>query len=72
MIAHNSAGPKMDIVVPYRGERTGYLADTDEEYAKCLHAIYSMSVTRRNEVDQLEFFVVVKNRNKTKKTSSLY
>lgn len=50
MIAHNSAGPKMDIVVDYRGKRTGYLADTDEAYANCLHDIYTMSVSRRNEV----------------------
>lgn len=51
MIAHNSAGPMMDIVVPHRGRDTGYLADTDEGYAECLMKIYNMSVTRRNEVN---------------------
>ena len=50
MIAHNSAGPKMDIVVPYRGERTGFLAETDEEFAKCLYTIYTMSVSARMKV----------------------
>ena len=50
MIAHNSAGPKMDIVVPYRGKLTGYLADTDEQYAEHLYSIYTKSVPQRNEV----------------------
>lgn len=50
MIAHNSAGPKMDIVVPYRGKSTGYLADTDEQYAEHLYSIFTKSVSQRNEV----------------------
>ena len=37
MIAHNSAGPKMDIVVPYKGEKTGFLAESDEEYCDNLY-----------------------------------
>lgn len=50
MIAHNSAGPRMDIVVPHKGERTGFLAETDDEYAKCLYSIWTMTVPRRMEV----------------------
>lgn len=50
MLAHNSAGPKMDIVLPHRGTRTGFLAETDDEYAKCLYTIYTMSVSKRMEV----------------------
>ncbi len=49
MVAHASAGPKMDIVVPYRGEKTGLLADTDEQYCDSLYSIYNDEIgTRRN------------------------
>ena len=47
MLAHNSAGPKMDIVVPLKGERTGFLAETEEEYSVCLNAIYTMNAEKR-------------------------
>jgi alpha-1,2-mannosyltransferase len=32
-VAHNSGGPKSDIIIP---ERTGFLASTAEEYADAL------------------------------------
>ena len=32
VVAHNSGGPKSDIVVEYDGEATGFLASTPEEY----------------------------------------
>ena len=48
MIAHNSAGPKMDIIVPYKGEKTGYLAETEEQYAEALYSIYTMNQKKRN------------------------
>ncbi|PRP76904.1 asparagine-linked glycosylation protein 11-like [Planoprotostelium fungivorum] len=32
-VAHNSAGPKMDILIPYEEMQAGYLATTAEEYA---------------------------------------
>lgn len=50
MVAHNSAGPKMDIVIPYKGEKTGFLAETEEEFAECLYKIYRMSVQKRNTI----------------------
>jgi alpha-1,2-mannosyltransferase len=50
MIAHNSAGPRMDIVVPYKGERTGFLAETDDQYADCMYTIYTMSVKKRMQM----------------------
>ena len=34
VIAHNSGGPAMDILQPYNGAETGYLAITDQEYAE--------------------------------------
>ena len=49
MLAHNSAGPKMDIVVPSSGEKqTGFLAQTEEQFAECLYKIYTMSIEQRN------------------------
>ncbi len=50
MLAHNSAGPKMDIVVPYRGEKTGFLAETEDQYCDSLYAIYKMDVKKRTSI----------------------
>jgi len=50
MVAHASAGPKMDIVVPYRGEKTGLLADTDEQYCDSLYSIYKMDPKKRASI----------------------
>lgn len=46
-VAHNSAGPKMDIVVPVKGKASGFLAETEEEYADSFYSIYKMSVQKR-------------------------
>lgn len=45
--AHNSAGPKMDIVLEEDGEKTGFLACTVEEYADAILRIIRMSDTER-------------------------
>eukprot|EP00698_Gefionella_okellyi_P025492 TRINITY_DN9361_c0_g1_i1.p1 TRINITY_DN9361_c0_g1~~TRINITY_DN9361_c0_g1_i1.p1 ORF type:complete len:470 (-),score=64.83 TRINITY_DN9361_c0_g1_i1:490-1899(-) len=42
-LAHRSAGPLMDIVVPFEGQPTGLLAVTAVEYAEGLHELLSMS-----------------------------
>lgn len=46
-IAHNSAGPKMDIVLEEEGQRTGFLAETVEEYAEAIVEVVKMSETER-------------------------
>ncbi|KAG7574328.1 Glycosyl transferase family 1 [Arabidopsis suecica] len=46
-IAHNSAGPKMDIVLEEDGQRTGFLAETVEEYAEAILEIVKMSEIER-------------------------
>ncbi|URE46478.1 Glycosyl transferases group 1 [Musa troglodytarum] len=38
-IAHNSAGPKMDIVLDEGGRQTGFLASNKEEYEAILQVI---------------------------------
>jgi alpha-1,2-mannosyltransferase len=50
ILAHNSAGPKMDIVVPFKGEKTGFLAESEEEYADALYSIYTMSDKKRASI----------------------
>lgn len=45
--AHNSAGPKMDIVLPEDGQQTGFLACTVEEYADAILSIIKMPETER-------------------------
>lgn len=43
ILAHKSAGPLLDIVVPdENGNKTGFLASTPEEYADCLYEILEM------------------------------
>ncbi|CAL1374752.1 unnamed protein product [Linum trigynum] len=46
-IAHNSAGPKMDIVLEEEGEQTGFLAETVEEYADAIIKVIEMPETER-------------------------
>ncbi|KAI8816796.1 GDP-Man:Man(3)GlcNAc(2)-PP-Dol alpha-1,2-mannosyltransferase [Fimicolochytrium jonesii] len=42
-VAHNSGGPKLDIVTEVDGEPTGFLAETAEEYADALHRALKLS-----------------------------
>jgi len=41
IIAHDSGGPKADIVVPLDGKKTGYLATTAEEYAHIMYNVFT-------------------------------
>ncbi|VFQ78329.1 unnamed protein product [Cuscuta campestris] len=49
-IAHNSAGPKMDIVLPQDGKQTGFLARDVEEYAGAIVEVIKMSGAQRLEM----------------------
>lgn len=46
MVAHDSGGPKMDIIRDWKGQLTGFLADSTKAYADILFDIYMM---RREE-----------------------
>lgn len=50
VLAHKSGGPKLDIVVPYEGGQTGFLADTEDGYAAAMETILSLSPTARLEI----------------------
>ncbi|OVA08539.1 Glycosyl transferase [Macleaya cordata] len=49
-IAHNSAGPKMDIVLEEDGQQTGILASNVEEYADAILQLLRMSEAERLEM----------------------
>ncbi|KAF0534772.1 glycosyltransferase family 4 protein [Gigaspora margarita] len=42
-VAHNSGGPKMDIVISHNGQRTGFLANDSETFASELSKAFSLS-----------------------------
>lgn len=50
ILAHNSGGPKLDIVVPYDGNTTGFLAENEDSYAETMEHIFSLSPTKRIEI----------------------
>ncbi|XP_021859515.1 GDP-Man:Man(3)GlcNAc(2)-PP-Dol alpha-1,2-mannosyltransferase [Spinacia oleracea] len=49
-IAHNSAGPKMDIVLEEDGQKTGFLAESLDEYAEAILEVLTMPETKRLEI----------------------
>uniref|UniRef100_UPI00398E96ED GDP-Man:Man(3)GlcNAc(2)-PP-Dol alpha-1,2-mannosyltransferase n=1 Tax=Pristiophorus japonicus TaxID=55135 RepID=UPI00398E96ED len=50
ILAHNSGGPKLDIVIPHDGGETGFLADSEESYADAVNTILSLSPEKRLEI----------------------
>lgn len=47
-LAHNSGGPKLDIVTEWNGKETGYLALDVDEYSDAIMAIFSMNENKRD------------------------
>ncbi|XP_064608986.1 GDP-Man:Man(3)GlcNAc(2)-PP-Dol alpha-1,2-mannosyltransferase-like isoform X2 [Liolophura sinensis] len=50
VLAHNSGGPKLDIVVDYEGSKTGFLADDVESYAAAMETIFKLTPTQRMDI----------------------
>lgn len=50
MIAHNTGGPKLDIVVPYQDKTTGFLASDEASYADAMEKVFRMSINERQEI----------------------
>lgn len=50
MVAHNSGGPKMDIVKEWKGQLTGFLADSVDAYSDYLFTIYMMGHEDRQAI----------------------
>ncbi|KAM3287763.1 GDP-Man:Man(3)GlcNAc(2)-PP-Dol alpha-1,2-mannosyltransferase isoform X1 [Capsicum chacoense] len=49
-IAHNSAGPRMDIVLPEDGKQTGFLAKSVEEFAEAIIEVIKLPENERLEM----------------------
>uniref|UniRef100_F6W757 GDP-Man:Man(3)GlcNAc(2)-PP-Dol alpha-1,2-mannosyltransferase n=2 Tax=Ornithorhynchus anatinus TaxID=9258 RepID=F6W757_ORNAN len=50
ILAHDSGGPKLDIVVPHEGNITGFLAESEESYAETIAHILSLSPEERLQI----------------------
>ncbi|XP_049609892.1 GDP-Man:Man(3)GlcNAc(2)-PP-Dol alpha-1,2-mannosyltransferase [Syngnathus scovelli] len=50
ILAHKSGGPKLDIVVPFEGGQTGFLADDEDSYAKAMEEILNMAPANRLQI----------------------
>lgn len=50
MLAHESGGPKMDIVVEYENKPTGFLAHDVNSYSRAIKEIFDMSPLQRLEL----------------------
>ncbi len=49
-LAHDSGGPRLDILTDFRGEKTGFLADSVDTYASALEVIFAMSSVERQNM----------------------
>ncbi len=47
MLAHDSGGPQMDIVVDFNGQPTGFLASDHKSFAAAMHDIFAMTPPQR-------------------------
>lgn len=50
MVAHDSGGPKMDILNIWEGQAPGFLASTAEEYAEKMINIIKMTKDERDAI----------------------
>ena len=79
MVAHDSAGPAMDIVVDWEGKRTGYLAQSTAQFVSCLSEAVQLPEQERLEMVgaaresvQRRFSVQVFENSFVKATESLF
>ena len=47
ILAHNSGGPKLDIVTDFNQQKTGYLADDIQSYAVAMETIFNLTNKER-------------------------
>ncbi|KAM4601728.1 GDP-Man:Man(3)GlcNAc(2)-PP-Dol alpha-1,2-mannosyltransferase [Polymixia lowei] len=50
ILAHKSGGPKLDIVVPFEGGQTGFLASDEDSYAEAMNRILTLPPANRLEI----------------------
>ena len=49
-LAHDSGGPQLDIVVPWKGQTTGFRASGEKSYAKSISNIFEMGPKKRDRM----------------------
>ncbi|XP_034033867.1 GDP-Man:Man(3)GlcNAc(2)-PP-Dol alpha-1,2-mannosyltransferase-like [Thalassophryne amazonica] len=52
ILAHKSGGPKLDIVVPFEGGQTGFLADDEDGYAEAIERILALPPASQLQIRQ--------------------
>jgi alpha-1,2-mannosyltransferase len=52
VLAHDSGGPKLDIVVPVDDQPTGFLASDVATYARCMSDIFALSEDDRTDIQR--------------------
>ncbi|XP_008299940.1 GDP-Man:Man(3)GlcNAc(2)-PP-Dol alpha-1,2-mannosyltransferase [Stegastes partitus] len=50
IVAHKSGGPKLDIVVPFEGGQTGFLAYDEDSYAEAIERILTLPPASRLQI----------------------
>ncbi len=50
ILAHKSGGPKLDIVVPFEGGQTGFLAEDVDSYAEAVERILALPAANRLQI----------------------
>ncbi|XP_068719555.1 GDP-Man:Man(3)GlcNAc(2)-PP-Dol alpha-1,2-mannosyltransferase-like [Montipora capricornis] len=50
VLAHDSGGPKMDIVVDWEGKPTGFLASDEKSYATAMETIFALSPEEKSVI----------------------
>ena len=50
VLAHDSGGPKLDIVIPHNDSPTGFLAGDVQSYADAMETIFNLSEDRKMTV----------------------
>ena len=50
VLAHDSGGPKMDIVVEWEGKPTGFLANDKKSYASAMETIFALTPEERSVI----------------------
>lgn len=61
-VAHDSGGPKRDIVETDDAKRTGFLADTTEGYANCIERVLASFFRLPEAPDWTEEMTLVRQR----------
>lgn len=49
-LAHDSGGPRLDILTPYDERPTGFLASDVDSYAEAMNTIFNLSNTEAVEI----------------------